>query len=604
MMGEVKRVDERELVGKLSREKRGGGLQGRGSGLGMKVLGGKGDRRGRWEGNGGFRGEGEPGISLGKVPGSSTQLPEELALWLVFVEFVVGTFALYSLLCRHAKVSLIPNNQLEERELSNHKLETPSNGLKRSQTIKKKLENSKIAQYVLFLVTIMGTSMVIGDGVLTPCISDVVVGVSVAILIILFTFQQFGTDIVGFTFAPILILWFGIYNLITHDISVLRAVNPTYIFRYFHRNGKQAWISLGGVVLCTTETLYWPMFVMAIAAAIVGSQSMISATFSIISQSLSLGCFPRVKVVHTSAKYEGQVYMPEVHYMLMVACITVTAIFKTGDQIGNAYGIAVVTVMVITTCLLTLIMLVVWQTSIWLIAIFFMVSIGGYLPLCFAAVLMVVMGIWHYVHKQRYMFELKNKVSSEHMKQLASDPNINRLVQGIPPIFSHYVSNIPSIHWVVVIVSVKPIPISKNSELKDFEQQLVENLKEFIQNEHFILGGGTTEKSEEAVTNGQSLNAEKEIQQVNPPRVSSGSIQSLSAASSTSPSRRIVSAPSRGAEEEMQFVQEAMDKDLAPVTWASKPVAGKAKARSTHSTCEAWLIVMEVLPTSKLNYLA
>lgn len=82
--------------------------------------------------------------------------------------------------------------------------------------------------------------------------SDVVVGVSVAILIILFTFQQFGTDIVGFTFAPILILWFGIYNLITHDISVLRAANPTYIFRYFHRNGKQAWISLGGVVLCTT----------------------------------------------------------------------------------------------------------------------------------------------------------------------------------------------------------------------------------------------------------------------------------------------------------------------------------------------------------------
>lgn len=167
--------------------------------------------------------------------------------------------------------------------------------------------------------------------------------------------------------------------------------------------------------------------------------------------------------------------------------------------------------------------------------------------MCFAAVLMVVMGIWHYVHMQRYMFELKNKVSSEHMKQLASDPNINRvpgigllyseLVQGIPPIFGHYVSNIPSIHSVVVIVSVKPIPISKVEleerfifrqlepreyrmfrcvvrygyndrieEPKDFEQQLVENLKEFIQNEHFILGGGSTEKSEEAGENGQSFN--------------------------------------------------------------------------------------------------
>lgn len=74
-------------------------------------------------------------------------------------------------MCRYAKVSLIPNNQPEDRELSNYKLETPSNELKRAQAIKKKLENSKMAKYVLFLVTIMGTSMVIGDGVLTPCIS-------------------------------------------------------------------------------------------------------------------------------------------------------------------------------------------------------------------------------------------------------------------------------------------------------------------------------------------------------------------------------------------------------------------------------------------------
>ncbi|KAM2656539.1 hypothetical protein EV1_012024 [Malus domestica] len=110
-------------------------------------------------------------------------------------------------------------------------------------------------------------------------------------------------------------------------------------------------------------------------------------------------------------------------------------------------------------------------------------------------------------------------------------------------------------------------------EPKDFEQQLVENLKEFIQNEHFILGGGTTEKFEEAVTNGQSFNTEKEIQQVNPPRVSSGSIQSLSAASSTNPSRRIVSAPSRGAEEEMQFVQEAMDKDIVYLLGEAEVVA-------------------------------
>ncbi|KAM1438370.1 hypothetical protein TB2_011747 [Malus domestica] len=611
-----------------------------------------------------------------------------------------GTFALYSLMCRHAKVSLTPNNQPEDRELSNYKLETPSNELKRSQTIKKKLENSKIAKYSLFLVTIMGTSMVIGDGVLTPCISvlsavsgikslgtDTVVGISIVILIILFSAQRFGTDKVGFTFAPIILVWFlfiggiGLYNLFKHDVGVLRAFNPKYIIDFFRRNGKRGWISLGGIFLCITGTeamfadlghfsvkaiqvsfscitfpalvlaysgqaaflrkfpgkvdqtfydsipdpLYWPTFVVAVAAAIIASQAMISGAFSIISQSLSLGCFPRVKVVHTSTKYEGQVYIPEINYILMVACVIVTAAFKTTEKIGNAYGIAVVSVMVITTCLLTLIMLVIWKTSIWLIGLFFVVFFcvevvyasavmykfvqGGFLPLVFSFFLMVIMGIWHYVHHQRYMFELKNKVSSEYMKQLASNPNINRvpgigllyseLVQGIPPIFSHFVNNIPSIHSVIVIVSVKPIPFSKVAleerflfrqleprdyrifrcvarygyndrmgEPKEFEEQLVEHLKEFIRHEHFAHEGEITN---EAVSTGQSSNAEESAEQVNQPRGSSGRILSFNTAGSTS--NGIVSAPVKGAVEEMQFVQEAMEKGIVYLLGQTEVVA-------------------------------
>lgn len=84
--------------------------------------------------------------------------------------------------------------------------------------------------------------------------------------------------------------------------------------------------------------LYWPMFVVAVSASIIASQAMISGTFSIIQQSLSLGCFPRVKVVHTSAKYEGQVYVPEINYLLMLACVGVTLGFKNTTKIGNAYG--------------------------------------------------------------------------------------------------------------------------------------------------------------------------------------------------------------------------------------------------------------------------
>lgn len=84
-----------------------------------------------------------------------------------------GTFALYSLLCRHVKVSLSPNQQPEDRELSNYQLDTPSSQLKRAYKIRGKMESSKLAKIVLFLVTILGTSMVIGDGVLTPSISGI-----------------------------------------------------------------------------------------------------------------------------------------------------------------------------------------------------------------------------------------------------------------------------------------------------------------------------------------------------------------------------------------------------------------------------------------------
>jgi len=84
------------------------------------------------------------------------------------------------------------------------------------------------------------------------------VGISIAILIALFSLQRFGTDKVGSSFAPILLVWFsfiagiGIYNLFKHDIGVLRAFNPKYIFDFFKRNGKQGWLSFGGVLLCIT----------------------------------------------------------------------------------------------------------------------------------------------------------------------------------------------------------------------------------------------------------------------------------------------------------------------------------------------------------------
>lgn len=85
-------------------------------------------------------------------------------------------------------------------------------------------------------------------------------------------------------------------------------------------------------------TIYWPMFVISTLAAIVASQSLISATFSVIKQSVVLDYFPRVKVVHTSPSKEGEVYSPEVNYILMVLCVAVILIFGDGKDIGNAFG--------------------------------------------------------------------------------------------------------------------------------------------------------------------------------------------------------------------------------------------------------------------------
>ncbi|XP_009595698.1 potassium transporter 5-like [Nicotiana tomentosiformis] len=596
-----------------------------------------------------------------------------------------GAFALYSLICRYAKVSLIPNQEPEDRELSHYKLEIPSNKFRRAQKIRHNLEKSKFAKIFLVFVAILGTSMVIGDGVLTPCISvlsavsgikplgqEAVVGVSIATLVALFCVQSFGTDKVGYTFAPAICIWFlfisgiGLYNLFKYDVSVLRAFNPKYIIDYFKRNGTKGWLSLGGVFLCITGSeamfadlghfsvrsvqisfscvvfpallsaysgqaaylskfpehventfyesvpgpLYWPTFVVAVAAAIIASQAMISGAFSIVAQAQSVGCFPRVKVIHTSAKHEGQVYIPELNYFLMVACVLVTFCFKTTEKLGHAYGIAVVTAEIITTNMVTLIMLLIWKISIWWIILFYVVYVtiestylfaqltkfaqGGFLPVSFSFVLVIIMGIWHYVQKRRYEFELNNKVSSDYIRDLAKNPDIKRvpgigllyseLVQGIPPIFPHFVSNIPCIHSIVVLVSIESIPISKvaleehflfrhvepreykvlrcvvrlgyNDQLgkpEEFENQLVEHLKEFIRHEHYILA---------------AHDHQVEDREISEP-VSTGSIMSLvnsSVAQSThslsSTRTQMVMSPRLEEEEEIQFVEKAKEQGV------------------------------------------
>ena len=90
-----------------------------------------------------------------------------------------------------------------------------------------------------------------------------------------------------------------------------------------------------------TEKLRWPVLAIAILAAVVGSQAIITGTFSIIKQCSALDCFPRVKIVHTSSKIHGQIYIPEINWILMLLCLAVTIGFRDTKRMGNASGMAI-----------------------------------------------------------------------------------------------------------------------------------------------------------------------------------------------------------------------------------------------------------------------
>ncbi|KAI5062090.1 hypothetical protein GOP47_0022629 [Adiantum capillus-veneris] len=158
-----------------------------------------------------------------------------------------GTFALYSLICCYAKVSRFQNEQVEDQKLSGYRLPSPNRAVRRAAKIKEALECSTFAKGTLLLLTLLGTCAVMGDGVLTPVISvlsavdgiqtkkasltnDHVVLISVAILVILFSVQRFGTEKVAFLFAPCVFVWFlfisgiGIFNIMKHDAGIFRAL--------------------------------------------------------------------------------------------------------------------------------------------------------------------------------------------------------------------------------------------------------------------------------------------------------------------------------------------------------------------------------------------
>jgi KUP system potassium uptake protein len=306
---------------------------------------------------------------------------------------------------------------------------------------------------------------------LGPQLAPFVLPAAAGILVALFLVQSRGTASVARLFGPITALWFltlaglGLYH-IADDLSVFRALSPHYGVMFLIDNGFLGFIILGSVFLAVTgaealyadmghfgkapiraawlglilpslllnylgqgalvlshpgardnpffqmipEIVYWPVWLLSIAATIIASQAVITGAFSMTQQAVLLGLFPRIDIRRTSETQAGQIFVPSINTMLMVGVLVLLFMFRTSSNLASAYGIAVTGSMFVDTLLFFFIVRYMWKRPLWqaiAAACFFgaldLVFItsnllkffhGAWLPLALGAGLITVMLTW------------------------------------------------------------------------------------------------------------------------------------------------------------------------------------------------------------------
>lgn len=314
-------------------------------------------------------------------------------------------------------------------------------------------------------------SAVEGLEVAAPSLTPYVVPLTVAVLVLLFLFQSRGTAGVGMLFGPVMMVWFGILALgglfnVYQAPEILVALNPYYGVRFLYQNGWVAFVGLGAIVLALTgaEALYadmghfgrrpirlawfilvfpalalnylgqgalimsdpkaianpfyllfptwllYPMIGLATAATVIASQAVITGTYSMTQQAIQLGFLPRTHIVHTSAMAEGQIYIPSINAMLLLAVVAAVIGFGSSTNLASAYGLAVTGTMLITTVLTFFVVRYAWGYN-WLLCVlatgFFLVidlaffsantlkiAQGGWFPLVVGLAIFTVMTTW------------------------------------------------------------------------------------------------------------------------------------------------------------------------------------------------------------------
>jgi KUP system potassium uptake protein len=306
---------------------------------------------------------------------------------------------------------------------------------------------------------------------IAPAFKPYVLPLSTAVIVGLFLGQRFGTSAVGKLFGPIIVVWFmvlavtGIGQIIQHP-PILLALNPVRAFEFLHERGWHLFVVMGSIVLALTgaEALYadmghfgkkpirlawntfvlpalalnymgqgalllrdasalenpffrlfpaaWliPAVVLATLASVIASQAVISGAYSMTKQAMQLGLLPRMQVQYTSAKEAGQIYVPSVNWLVMVAVLMAMLGFGSSSALASAYGIAVTVTMFITTLLTFFIVRYGWgyplplalaATGVFLVVDAVMVIScslkfwqGGWFPLIVGGVIFSIMATW------------------------------------------------------------------------------------------------------------------------------------------------------------------------------------------------------------------
>jgi KUP system potassium uptake protein len=314
-------------------------------------------------------------------------------------------------------------------------------------------------------------SAVEGLEVAAPQLHRFVVPITLLVLTALFAAQRFGTAVVGRFFGPITLLWMGVLALlgvqhIAHNPAVLVALSPHHALGFMFGNPGTAFVALGAVVLCVTgaEALYadlghfgkrpirwawfavvmpalllnyfgqgamllqhpenvknpffemapqwalFPLIGLATLATVIASQALITAAFSVTKQAVQLGYMPRLRVLHTSVRDTGQIYVPFVNWALYGCVVFAVVMFGSSGALASAYGIAVTIDMTITTVMTFFVIRYAWKLPLWLCVAatgsFFVVDLvffganvvkvldGGWFPLLIGAGVFTLMMTW------------------------------------------------------------------------------------------------------------------------------------------------------------------------------------------------------------------